>query len=333
MNSPLPSSPSHFRPVRASAVKKAMAVALLAAGAFFWSGAAAFAQDDSYQASEPAPIEAAPQPIPQRNSTVSGGVTGYEVRLSSIENQMRSMNGNLERIEFAVKRLDTAMQRMQGDFDARLTKLETAPPPAPPQAAVPAPAPAQASIPPSSAPPSAVAAAKEKEKEIPAVNGTLGSLNVQGEKVTGGTKNPKSPPLPEKPEDYGLTAQEQYDKAFGLLRQAEYEDAGKAFKRFIDKNPNDKLIESARYWYAETFYVKSKFAEAAVAFADAYQQNPRGGKAPDSLLKLAMSMAALDKVADACTALGELKNKYPNAPATIRARTDQERARLKCGKP
>ncbi|MDD5587432.1 MAG: tol-pal system protein YbgF, partial [Alphaproteobacteria bacterium] len=164
------------------------------------------------------------------------------------------------------------------------------------------------------------------------VKGTLGALKLQGEKVTGAVKSPKAPALPDTPADYGLTAQEQYDRAFSLLRQANYEGAEKAFKGFIDKNPQDKLLDNAKYWYAETFYVRAKFSDAAVAFGDAYQQNPKGTKAPDSLLKLALSLAALDKAQDACTTLSELKSKYPNAPSTVRTRAEQERMRLKCGK-
>jgi TolA-binding protein len=77
-------------------------------------------------------------------------------------------------------------------------------------------------------------------------------------------------------------------------------------------------------------YVRGKFDESAVAFADAYQQNPKGTKAPDSLLKLGLSLSALNKIPDACVTLTELKNKYPTAASTIKTRAADERARLKC---
>ena len=78
--------------------------------------------------------------------------------------------------------------------------------------------------------------------------------------------------------------------------------------------------------------MRGKYADAAVSFAEAYQENPKGNKAPDSLLKLSMSLAGADKVTDACGTLDALKSKYPNAAATIKARAEQERARLKCKK-
>jgi tol-pal system protein YbgF len=251
--------------------------------------------------------------------------TYAETRLANMEEQMRELNGRIEQVEFAVRRLDQTVQRIQSDNDARLTKLESMQSALQAAAAQPQPV-AQPVIiqqPQQVAPqPTAVAPVD--------ANGTLGALKVQNGKVTGGINNPQSPPLPDTPADYGLTPQEQYERAFSLLRQADYPNAEIAFKSFIDKNPKDKLIDNAKYWYGETLYVRARFDESAVAFADAYQQNPQGTKAPDSLLKLAMSLGALNKTPDACVTLNELKTKYPNAAATIKSRADDERGRLKC---
>ena len=243
-----------------------------------------------------------------------GTGVNYETRLSEIEGEVRTMNGKVEQLEFSIRRVEQGLQRLQGDMDARLTRLETQPLPQP----SPAPQPAPAVQPPAN-------------NEAP-VNGTLGSLKTQEGRVTGGSVNPQTPALPNTPADYGLTPQEQYDRAFGLLRQANYEDAEKSFKTFIDKNPKDKLIDNAKYWYGETLYVRGRFSDSTIAFADAYQQNPKGTKAPDSLLKLALSLGNIDKVSDACTTLGELKHNYPNAPASIRTRANEAMTKMKCPK-
>lgn len=270
-------------------------------------------------------------PALAQNGTAGMGVH-LETRLASVEDQIRALTGKVEQLDYAIRQMDLRLQRLQVDYEARLQKLETAPPPA---AAATMPRPAPEPTPMSA--PTPAKAAPETESGEPAhpdsaVSGTLGALKMKGEKVTGAVSNPKAPALPSTPEGYGLSAQEQYDRAFGLLRQANYEEAEKAFKSFIAKNPQDKLMDSAKYWYAETFYVRGKFNDAAVAFADAFQQNPKGTKAPDSLFKLGMALAALDKKQDACTTLGELKSKYPSAPASLRTRADQERQKLKCGK-
>jgi TolA-binding protein len=43
-----------------------------------------------------------------------------------------------------------------------------------------------------------------------------------------------------------------------------------------------------------------------------------------------MSLAATDKTPDACVALAELKDKYPNASVSVRSRGAEEQAKLKC---
>ena len=252
----------------------------------------------------------------------AGTGVNYETRLMGLEGEVRALNGRIEQIEFTLHRIDQSLQRLQGDYDARIMKLEaqaTAAPPAPPVVVTAPPPPAPAAPVPVPAPQGDVA-------------GTLGSLKTQEGRVTGGSVNPQQPALPDTPADYGLTPQEQYDRAFGLLRSASYDEAEKAFKQFIDKNPKDKLIDNAKYWFGETQYVRGRFNESAVAFADAFQQNPKGTKAPDSLLKLALSLANIDKIPDACTTLGELKVKYPNAPASIRTRASETMSKLKCPK-
>ncbi|MDE2028989.1 MAG: tol-pal system protein YbgF [Alphaproteobacteria bacterium] len=268
---------------------------------------------------------AAQPALAQDDNTAPMVSTQLETRISSLEDQMRDLNGRIEQTQFDVNRLNQALQRFQTDADARLTALETK------QAAL---AQQQAGATgegtgQAESPEAAHTNLSPTASSAP-VNGTLGSLKMQDGKVTSATDNPKAPPLPAVPPGYGLTPKEQYERAFGLLRQANYPAAEKAFKAFIDKNPKDKLIDNAKYWYGETLYVRAKFAEAAVAFADAYQQAPRGNKAPDSLLKLAMSLSALHKKTDACVTLHELKTKYPHAAPTIRARAADELNRLKC---
>jgi tol-pal system protein YbgF len=236
----------------------------------------------------------------------AGVGTNYETRLSALEDEMRALNGQIEQLGYSIRRLDQNVQKMQGDYDMRLSKLETS------VNALNADAAARAAVPPA-APGTA--------------DGSLGALkqNTNG-RMTGAIDNPEAPPTP----DADMSPQEQYEHAFSLLRQADYGAAEKAFKDFIDNNPKDKMIDNAKYWRAETLYVRGRFSDAATGFAEAYQQNPKGSKAPDSLLKLSMSLAAMDKKHDACTALAELKAKFPNAAPNVKTRAAEEHAKLKC---
>lgn len=124
--------------------------------------------------------------------------------------------------------------------------------------------------------------------------------------------------------------EDQYRYAFGLLRDSKYEGARGALKMFIDRHPKHSLAGNAQYWIGETFYVREDFKKAAVAFLDGYKKYPKNTKAPDNLLKLALSMARLGKDKKACVSLRKLANEYPQASDAIKRRVSMERSRLQC---
>ncbi|MGB4101915.1 MAG: tol-pal system protein YbgF [Alphaproteobacteria bacterium] len=280
--------------------------------------------------------------------------TYLETRLSDLETQLRAVNGKLEQAEWQNKQLRTTLERMQGDLETRFGQLEqrasggnAALPPttviAPPVSS----AGTARAMPGGSAydndaadddvevndpramPPDRNLTADAMPGGKP-VAGQLGKLYMSQGKIKGADREGMVPTLPPKPADYGLTAREQYDRAFQLLHESNFGAAEEAFKGFISKNPQDKLVDNAKYWLGETYYARGKFDAAAVAFADAYQSAPKGGKAADSLFKLGMALAGLNKRDDACTTLIEVKGQYPRASAAFRTRVDQEVKKLKC---
>lgn len=121
-----------------------------------------------------------------------------------------------------------------------------------------------------------------------------------------------------------------YEAAYAMLRNQDYASAEIAFDKFIKDNPDNTLVSNALYWLGETYYVRNDFEKAARTFAEAYRKYPKGTKAPDNLLKLAMSLAGLGKTQDACVALGQLKKEYPAGSAPVLTRADQEIVRLGC---
>lgn len=125
-------------------------------------------------------------------------------------------------------------------------------------------------------------------------------------------------------------ANEAYDAAFGLVKKAQYDDAEKAFTNFLAKHPDHDLVENARYWLGETYYVRGQYDKAAVYFAESYQESPKGRKAADNLLKLGMSLGKLGKKQDACLSLSELTKRFPDAPSSTKQRVAQQQESLGC---
>ena len=126
------------------------------------------------------------------------------------------------------------------------------------------------------------------------------------------------------------TPRERYQFAFGLMSQARYEEAEIALKEFIAAHGDDPLAGNARYWLGEAYYVRKSFMDAAQTFFQAYKSTPDGAKAADSLLKLGMSMANLDKTEEACATFGKLRKEFAELKPGIEKTLNRETTRLKC---
>jgi tol-pal system protein YbgF len=126
------------------------------------------------------------------------------------------------------------------------------------------------------------------------------------------------------------SAQDQYNYAFGLLRQADYPGAEEALRSFVQRYPNDPLAGNAEYWLGETYYVRKDYNNAAATFAEGYRKYPQSGKAADNLLKLGMSLGNVGQKKEACLTFSQLAHDFPKASGNITERANQEKQRLGC---
>jgi tol-pal system protein YbgF len=121
-----------------------------------------------------------------------------------------------------------------------------------------------------------------------------------------------------------------YETAYGYLLQQNYQAAEGAFEDFLRRFPNDPLAGNAQFWLGESLFVRGQYKAAASAFLKGYQTYGKSAKAPDSLLKLAMSLDRLGQKEAACSSFAELSAKFPNAPAHVKSRAQSERQRAGC---
>lgn len=124
---------------------------------------------------------------------------------------------------------------------------------------------------------------------------------------------------------------DQYQSAYEQVLAGEYAAAETGFAAFIASNPDSKKIADANFWLGEAQYSQGKFNEAAKTFLNAYKTYGKSEKAPEMLLKLAMSLAALDSRDTACATLREVAKAYPKASRAIITKVATEQKRLSCG--
>tara|TARA_R110000868_G_scaffold8744_1_gene44707 strand:+ start:136 stop:1128 length:993 start_codon:yes stop_codon:yes gene_type:complete len=227
-------------------------------------------------------------------SSNSGGDAGSlstdaQVRLSELEDQIRSMMGRIEELGHKIDVVNQDLQTYKEANDLRFQNSGGASAAAGADAPAASPAAAKAAA--------APARVAEAAPTVTLPNGT---------------------------------PQVQYDFAIDLLKRGDFPKARDGFKQFLQAHPKDPLAGNAQYWLGETYYVQGQYKDAADSFLKGYTTYSKSTKAPDSLLKLGMTLVALKQKDAACATFGQLKEQFPSASPAIVARNKQERQKAGC---
>ncbi len=315
-------------------------------------------QRSLYRGEEPpaealAPIGNADMPAPS--------AARLHIRVSDLEELLRQLTGQIEEVGFGVRQMTSRLDKLVADMDFRLRSLEQT-------AAAPGAAPGAAQMQLGMAPPVGAGAGEVvATPQFPSVRviGQVDERRLQ-QVQAGGPRPaaeqvavaplrqpvapapaPQAAPGPGPVQQQGLpaapqapaaqmaalpaaTPEAQYEFAYGLLIRRDIPSAEVALAEFVGENPDHPLAGNAQYWLGETYYVRQDFMAAARTFAEGYSRYPKSGKAPDNLLKLAMSLNALGRKDDACITFTKLIDEYPGATVSVRRRAERERGLLAC---
>jgi tol-pal system protein YbgF len=272
-----------------------------------------------------------------------------QLRMDRLEAEMRELTGRVEEYANHLEQLRRGVEQL--NREAGLRSGPGSGPAAQGQVAAAMP-PAHSGIaggPPSPARPTAMLArpgSDEDERGPPSsgaprngptsIVGTLTPPGVSSELPPGPptrSTDPVSAAAPSPASDRALpggSATEQYNYAFGLMKEAKYPAAEAALKEFVAAHPQDQMAGNAQYWLGETYFARGKYMAAAGAFAEGYKRYPKSAKAPDGLLKLGMSLARAEQKQSACVALAKLGDEFPHAAASVRQRAGSEMKKLGC---
>ena len=126
------------------------------------------------------------------------------------------------------------------------------------------------------------------------------------------------------------TPEKQYQFATSLLKVGDYSTAERAFREFVNSNPDHKLAGNAQYWYAETFRIRQLYTDAASAYLEGYQKYPKGEKAPVNLLKLGVSMVQIGEKDQGCKMINGVEEQYPDANQSVIQKAKYESQKFEC---
>ena len=251
-------------------------------------------------------------------------LTRHLLKLSEIENQFQQLTNKFEEINFKLDKLSNRMSKVQADNQVRFQDLENI----------------MSSestgkeikkkvkknddeILPGSSQPQDLGSISYKDTETSETTQQTQSIDTTASIVTE-TFQAEETILPKE------TPEKQYEFATSFLKVGDYSMAERAFREFVNTNPEHDLAGNAQYWYAETFRIRQLYTDAASAYLEGYQKYPQGEKAPINLLKLGVSMVQIGEKDQGCKMINGVQKQYPKAKQSVIQKAKYESQKFEC---
>jgi len=264
--------------------------------------------------------------------SAAGGsaIADLRVRLTQIEEVMRSLNGKLDDVSFRLTKFSERFEQVSADSEFRFQQLELAAAGAGSKAQQNTSSETQVlGTMPVSKPESVELLAKaETVTLIGETAPDTPLITPQASRSSGNARNQASGQGGS--DSTSGSPKEIYDLALKKLQMGAYQEAQGELQNFLDLYPRDRLAGNAQYWLGETFYVQRDYKNATAAFLAGYTNYGDSVKAPDSLLKLGMTLIVMGEKKTGCDAFAELSARFPDAPQAIVRRAEIESQRAEC---
>ncbi|MBV9287107.1 MAG: tol-pal system protein YbgF [Hyphomicrobiales bacterium] len=278
------------------------------------------------------------------------------LRLNRLEEELRQANGRIEELENHERLLEEQLQRVRQDVEYRSGAhmgVVTAPPPgavaeapeALPAPAIEGPAPLK--------PRKSDAFNPDVNPNAPGAPQPLGAT-VPSAPIARPLPAPASPatpvgaplelgrtPAPAAPAPSGplLTGsgvamidqpREQFNSALQAFQTGQYQQAEEGFKAFMAANPSHKLTPDAVFYIGETYFQRSRPREAAEQYLKVTTDYSKSNRAPESMVRLGQTLAALGNPQEACATFAEFGKRYPSATPSVKRLAEREMAKDHC---
>ncbi len=251
-------------------------------------------------------------------------LTRHLLKLSEIENQFQELTNKFEEINFKLDKLSNRMSKVQADNQIRFQDLENV---------VSSDSTTnkltkktnneQKEVLPGSSQPQDLGSISYKDTATNETSQKTNSVDSTALVVTE-TFQAEEKILPNESPD------RQYQFATSFLKVGDYSTAERAFREFVNTNPEHNLAGNAQYWYAETFRIRQLYTDAASAYLEGYQRYPKGEKAPINLLKLGVSMVQIGEKDQGCKMINGVEEQYPEANQSVIQKAKYESQKFEC---
>jgi len=256
-------------------------------------------------------------------------LTKHLLKLSEIEKQFQELTNKYEEINFKLDKLSSRLSKVQADNQLRFQNLESNTKinniESNSLTSLPKTETKKKKVLPGSSQPQDLGTISYKDMTTNSESQVVQSVE-STKTVSTETFQSEEKILPEG------TPKEQYEFATSFLKVGDYNMAERAFREFVDINPDNELSGNAQYWYAETFRIRQLYTDAASAYLEGYQKYPKSEKAPINLLKLGVSLVQIGEKDQGCLMILGVKKQYPDATQTVLQKAKYEEKKFECKK-
>ncbi len=256
-------------------------------------------------------------------------LTRHLLKLSEIEKQFQDLTNKFEEINFKLDKLSNRLSKVQADNQIRFQQLEnktiTTTIDTDETKVVASTADEEDKILPGSSQPQDLGSVSYKDTETNLSTQETQSIETTGTIVAEEFRSEEKL-LPNE------TPEKQYEFATSFLKVGDYNTAERAFKEFVDTNPDHTLAGNAQYWYAETFRIRQLYTDAASAYLEGYQKYPKSDKGPINLLKLGVSLVQIGEKDQGCLMITGVQKQYPEAKQSVLQKAKYEEKKFECKK-
>ena len=250
-------------------------------------------------------------------------LTRHLLKLSEIENQFQELTNKFEEINFKLDKLSNRMSKVQADNQIRFQDLENVVSSDETTNKLTKKTNNEQEVLPGSSQPQDLGSISYKDTSTNETSQKTNSVDSTALVVTE-TFQAEEKILPNESPD------KQYQFATSFLKVGDYSTAERAFREFVDTNPEHNLAGNAQYWYAETFRIRQLYTDAASAYLEGYQRYPKGEKAPINLLKLGVSMVQIGEKDQGCKMINGVEEQYPEANQSVIQKAKYESQKFEC---
>ncbi|BBB29463.1 tol-pal system protein YbgF [Neptunomonas japonica] len=219
------------------------------------------------------------------------------ITIQQLQDEVRELRGKLESQEYRFKRLEASQKERYRDLDRRLSLI------------------LQSQMQDEDASGMSTGGVPEdsSSEKVPTapINATANAGKSAATLAKPAAKD-QSKPLEDAP---NLKDQGDYQAAFKLVRERNFNGAAQSFSRFLTDYPDSPRVPNAHYWLGEIYLAQGKHPLSEEAFLRVADQYSQSRKAPDALYKLGILYKQQGDLKKSMTFMSRVVTEYPETSA------------------